>query len=196
MNPRRATLRIELYNYSRYVLFCGMNDRWWLGIILTRYPRRQKRCPNLRSLKLAWCREITDAAVAHLVKLQRLVELDLQLTSITASACKSLSQLTSLEKLDLSACNIGSVGIPCLLPERPRSNLKELELRFNTNLDETALKVLLTRTPRLEVLNVQCCELTRDSIKSIFVPLQRRGVNVRMDKIVDGYYVPRSLTGL
>ncbi|KAI2492232.1 F-box and leucine-rich repeat protein 13 [Fragilaria crotonensis] len=154
-----------------------------------------KRCPNLRSLKLAWCRGVTDAAVAHLVKLRGLVELDLQLTSITAEACKSLSQLTSLEKLDLSACNIGSSGIPYLLPERPRSKLKELELRFHMNLNETALKVLLTRTPRLEVLNVQCCELTRESIKSTFVPLQRRGVIVRMDRIVDGYYVPRSMTG-
>ena len=154
-------------------------------ILLTYHRSRQQRCPNLRSLKLAWCTCITDAAIAHLSKLQGLVELDLQLTSITSEACKILSKLTSLKKLDLSACSIGSSGLIHLLPESPRSKLEELELRFNVNLNEASLKLLMTRAPKLKFINVQCCELTRDDIKSVFVPLQRLGVTVKMDRIYD-----------
>jgi uncharacterized protein YjbI with pentapeptide repeats len=137
-------------------------------------------------LNLAWCRGITDAGVEHLSKLHDIVELDLQLTSVTAEGCKSLTAFTKLEKLDLSACDIGDIGLTNLLPNRSISNLKQLDLRFNMNLSEISLKRLLTRTPNLEVLNLQCCDIERTSLRGVFLPLQRRGVKIQLDQYIDG----------
>jgi len=122
----------------------------------------------------------------HLAKLTDLTELDLQLTSFTANGCKALSKFSSLEKLDLSACRIGEFGLAYLFPSGSISNLKVLELRFNLHLDEKSLKLLLTHTPKLEVLNVQSCNLTRNSARSVFLSLQRRGVTIKVDRYLEG----------
>jgi Leucine Rich repeat len=148
------------------------------------YP--QNHCPLLKSLNLAWCRGITDTAVEHLAKLHEIADLDLQLTSVTDESCKILAKFTKLEKLDLSACNIGDVGLINLLPDRSISNLEILDLRFNVDITETSLKRLLTQTPKLEILNLQNCDLERTSVRSVFFPLQRRGVKIQVDPYIAG----------
>ncbi len=135
---------------------------------------------------MAWCRGITDAGVEHLSKLRDIVDLDLQLTSVTDESCKFLASFTKLEKLELSACDIGDIGLINLLPDKSISNLKQLNLRFNVNLNETSLKRLLTRTPNLEVLNLECCEIERTSLRGVFLRLQRRGVKIQVDQYIAG----------
>jgi hypothetical protein len=133
-------------------------------------------------LKLAWCRGITDAAVDHLSQLQFLTELDLQLTSITSSACERLSNFPALSKLNLSACKVGELGLHYLISNGSGTNLRELELRFNTELSESSLNRLMTHAPKLMALNLQYCDLSPNILRSVVLPLRRKGVIVIVDQ--------------
>jgi len=116
-----------------------------------------------------------------MANLKHLAVLDLSITAITARGCTTLSQFTSLVKLDLSACSIGEAGLSKLVPQEKISKLTHLELRHSRNLNEESLKLLVTQAPKLELLNVENSGLTRNSHKIIFLALQRRGVRLRVE---------------
>jgi hypothetical protein len=139
----------------------------------------QKQCPNLRRLKLGWRRGVTNKSLNHLARLSKLQELDLSLTSVTD--VKPLSAFQSLERLDLSACQIEE--LEHLFPsKKPFSKMTHLYLRFVRNLEPHMLAVLLPRAPQLQVLNIENCGFTRDSCMRYIHPLQtQRGVHVIVD---------------
>ncbi|KAL3936592.1 MAG: hypothetical protein SGBAC_008122 [Bacillariaceae sp.] len=68
-------------------------------------------CPNMKCLKLGWCKNLTDKGVESISKLGRLRELDLSLTGITVESCYILLETLGphLEVLDLSATPIFEV---------------------------------------------------------------------------------------
>lgn len=116
-----------------------------------------------------------------MLKFKYLAVLDMSITAVTSVGCTTLSKFRSLKRLDLSACAIGDSGLVNLLPKGKKSILTHLELRHNRTLDEQSLKLLVTQTPNLELLNVENSGLTRNDHKNVFLPLQRRGVLLKVE---------------
>ena len=85
-----------------------------------------KTFPNLTSLNLAECEDITDAGLAHLAQLHALTSLDLAYCSnITDAGLAHLAQLHALTSLNLYGCsNITDAG---------RDSLKQKLPQLNTN---------------------------------------------------------------
>jgi hypothetical protein len=101
-------------------------------------------------LKLAWCAAITDDSLASLVKLSKVTELDLSLTSITA--CPLLREMKQLRFLDVSATKIYNEGVQQMFAETSR--LEGLTLRFIEDLTIGSLQLILERAPNLKFLDV------------------------------------------
>jgi hypothetical protein len=109
-------------------------------------------CPNIKSLKLAWCAAITDGSLPFLAKLSKVSELDLSLTSITTYACPVLREMKQLRLLDVSATKIYNEGAKQMFTETSR--LEGLTLRFIEDLTIGSLQLILERAPKLKFLDV------------------------------------------
>jgi hypothetical protein len=66
--------------------------------------RHIARCEGLESLILMYCRETTDAATEHIVRLPRLQLYSASYTRITDRTPELLSQMDSLEEITLAGC--------------------------------------------------------------------------------------------
>ena len=74
------------------------------------------RLPALKNLRLAACKQITDAGVASLAASSTIKWLDLAYTNVTDAGVAELAKSTSLESIDVSQCpNLTEATIQCLL---------------------------------------------------------------------------------
>lgn len=84
------------------------------------------RSQQLESLILMYCRDTTDVATSHLVKMPRLKKYHAGYTLITDRSLELLSQIKSLEEISFEGCKfITNAGIPFLIT-LPR--LRELSI--------------------------------------------------------------------
>lgn len=73
------------------------------------------RCQQLESLILMYCRDTTDVATSHLLKLSILKKYHAGYTQITDRSLEMLSQIKSLEELSFEGCKfISDAGMPFL----------------------------------------------------------------------------------
>jgi hypothetical protein len=99
--------------------------------------RHVGRCEQLESLVLMYCRDTGDVATSHITKLGKLKKYFASYTRATDLTPRYLSEIESLESIDLAAIpGITNAGIGALtrLP-----NLRELHLGGMQNVDVTAL---------------------------------------------------------
>jgi len=66
--------------------------------------RHIARCDQLESVILMYCRDTTDAATEHLVRLRRLKEYSASYTQITDRTPELLSKMDSLQRITISGC--------------------------------------------------------------------------------------------
>ena len=88
--------------------------------------RHIARCEALESLILMYCRETSDAATEHIVRLPQLKYYFASYTRITDRTPELLSQMDSLERITLNGCaSVSDTGV-AHLKRLPR--LKELRV--------------------------------------------------------------------
>jgi hypothetical protein len=95
------------------------------------------RCAQLESLLLMYCRDTSDVATSHLTGLTRLTRYFNSYTRITDRTPELLSGISSLERIELSACpGVTNAGVAALarLP-----HLRELQLSGMQNVTREAL---------------------------------------------------------
>lgn len=117
---------------------------------------------NLEQLSLLWCQEITDDGLRELKIFSRLVELNLNGSSVKGPGMIPLIDLQNLKSLHLDGCDLSQTALQYLegLP-----NLESLFLRLS-NIDDK----MLTHLPefnRLEVLNLSGTNVTDKGLSSI-----------------------------
>jgi hypothetical protein len=77
--------------------------------------RHVGRSQQLESLILMYCRDTTDVATSHLVRMPRLRKYHAGYTLITDASLERLSRIKSLEELSFEGCkSITDAGIPFL----------------------------------------------------------------------------------
>jgi hypothetical protein len=100
------------------------------------------RCEGLESLVLMYCRETSDSATEHLVKLPNLKSYFASYTRITDRTPELLSNMASLERITFSGCaGVTNAGL-AHLARLPR--LKELSLS-GPGISEDIVKVFPQR---------------------------------------------------
>lgn len=145
-------------------------------------PLLQQCCPQLKSLHLGWCKDVTNKCLPELQNLRRLKDLDLSLTSITEEGCKHLSKIYELEKLDLTATGLGDEGMKDLLAEDSkrlvRLRLQDLKVGFNSDMTEKSMALLATHMSSLKTLDIRYCEIDKNEAKDSFQVLKRNGTEI------------------
>ncbi|GKY95273.1 hypothetical protein MPSEU_000489400 [Mayamaea pseudoterrestris] len=96
-----------------------------VGDVAITYLADNDVCPNLLSLDMADCNDLTDAGMAKIAKFRKLVRLSLFCCNITDAGLGHLSQLTDLEVLNLDCRLVTDDG---LLPLRNLEKLKCLDV--------------------------------------------------------------------
>lgn len=130
---------------------------------------------------------MTDDGVSKLEELKDLVQIDLNLTSVTEKSCQLLGRLPSLRKVDLSACQITDEGLKQLLDPRYTGETKhhcsfeELVLRFNESLTPNGVLRVAEVATKLKLLDVGNCGLNKVNSRTAFRILQRRNVRIHFD---------------
>lgn len=140
--------------------------------------------PNLDSLNLSGCYNITDIGLSHafVAALPTLTELDLSLCKqVTDAGLGRIAQfLKNLESLDLGGCcNITNTGL--LLVAWGLKKLKRLDLRSCWHISDGGIGHLAGRDPEtndgtlmLEHLGLQDCQrLSDEALKHISIGLTR-----------------------
>lgn len=84
----------------------------------------------------------------------------------------------------MSATDLGNEFLPELLPTPSR--LTHLKLRFQKELDCKSLMILEECAMDLQYLNIENCGLTRNAVKKLILPLQRRGVEIEVERTLEG----------
>lgn len=111
-------------------------------------------CPDLETLAMAYCTNITDSALKFLAFSTNLKTLDISYTkSITVPVLnRLLSYLTRLENLYMRGCSsISSEGIS-------HPSLRTLNLSWCKNLEDSAVLSIASACPSLEILHLAWCE--------------------------------------
>jgi hypothetical protein len=73
------------------------------------------RCQQVESLILMYCRDTTDVATSHLVRMPKLKKYHAGYTLITDASLEMLSRIQSLEEISFEGCKfITDAGIPFL----------------------------------------------------------------------------------
>ena len=118
-----------------------------------------QRNPNLQTLCLNSCQNITDAGLAHLTRLITLQTLNLSgCRNITDAGLEHLTRLITLQTLNLSFSNITDSG---LAPLTGLITLQTLNLSFS-NITDAGL-AHLTRLITLQTLNLSGCRNITDA---------------------------------
>jgi len=117
-------------------------------------------CPNLTWLRLGFCSGVTDASIQSLGRLRCLNTLDLSLCTISSESCETLSTMTTLKSLDVSATRVGDVGIRKLFgvtSKSPTSVIAPSDLSASVVVSpsRTNNKDTPMRESRLEILRMQ-----------------------------------------
>jgi Leucine-rich repeat (LRR) protein len=125
-------------------------------------------CPGLELLHLAFCRSITDAAIASLVQCRALKELNLSYNSqLTDAAFTGLSEgcWPEMETLDLEGLRLLSdTGFSSLA--RACSSLVEVHCKA-TNMTDEAVWMLCQLCPSILKLDIGDCSVTDRSLVAI-----------------------------
>mmetsp|Transcript_18855 Transcript_18855/g.30944 ORF Transcript_18855/g.30944 Transcript_18855/m.30944 type:complete len:317 (+) Transcript_18855:474-1424(+) len=118
----------------------------------TGIQRAVRGCPQLHSLYLRGCKEVTDASVKTIaMQLKQLTELDLSWCQITDASLKYLCNTVRLRSLSMAYCQkISSRATSAMAPHL--TSLKFLNLAECSNIDDTALRSLLSQCPSLKTI--------------------------------------------
>lgn len=130
-------------------------------------------CPQLKKLKLSYCKHITDRFMAHLAvhAHSRLESINLtRCTTITDAGFQhwSIYRFENLRKLVLADCTYLTDNAIVYLCNSARG-LRELDLSFCCALSDTATEVLSLGCPHLSVLKLSFCgsAVSDSSLRSI-----------------------------
>jgi len=120
--------------------------------------------PNIESLDLCNCRQISDASVVFLLQCRSLSQLNLAATRVTAGGIASLASAQKLEGLDLVMLNPGPDDDALVALSRLPA-LKRLRLSNNGYTEEGVSA--LTNLERLELLDVGGSDVTDVALQHI-----------------------------
>lgn len=121
---------------------------------------------NLTTLKLSWCKQITDEGLKSIMCLTNLMRLEMRRCQyIGDEGVKSITCLTKLTMLDLSGCN--EITNECVKNIVSLADLRTLDLRFCEWLTSESVKSLVFDT-KLEVIYLTgCVRVTYAAVKSL-----------------------------
>lgn len=130
------------------------------GLTDTQLASLIQACPNLQTLNLTRCYQITDQGLASLSQLKQLQTLHLEeCIVITDERLASLAQLKQLRTLNLTECDqITDEGLASLGQLR---NLQRLNLKGCRKITDEGL-ASLTQLPQLQILNLTGCHKITD----------------------------------
>ncbi len=137
----------------------------------------QIHCPRLKSLRLGWCKNVTDLSLETIAtsRLSVLEMLDLSLTGITDDSIQNLEHalfsIPTLTHLDLSATQLtGTRFLTALARHRNTSELplRELSFQFMQELTMESLEEFLDSKSfrRLQILDLNFSEVSNPKTTS------------------------------
>ena len=140
-------------------------------VIDTWFRSLENKFPNLQSLNLAWCSNITDASLSEVARgCSTLHTLDLtDCSNITdASISEVARRCSNLQSLNLTQCeNITDTSV--IEVARQCSNLHTLNLScYGSNITDASLSEVARRCSNLQSLNLEyCSNITDASISEV-----------------------------